>query len=283
MASHVPNVRSRRLATELRKFRDDAGLSWEVVAERMGWSESKVYRIENDKVSVLIRDVRRLLDLFEVTGPHREAVLELAKQARRKDWWHQYSGAIPEWFQFYVGMESEAAALRGYESEFVPGMMQTEDYAHAIMSTAPEPDAEEAERLVTVRMERQKRLAGENPLTLWTVLNEAALRRMVGGPAVMRAQLTHLASIAELRNVTVQVLPYSAGAHAAMQGAFTIIEFPEDAHPDVVYLEAQTGALYLEKPTDLRRYSLVFDYLRAQALAPAESQAMIAELAKEHA
>jgi transcriptional regulator with XRE-family HTH domain len=281
MAAHVPNVRSRRLAAELRRSRDEAGLTWEAVAERMGWSTSKVYRIEGDKVSVLLRDVARLLDLYGVTGEHRDAVLELARQARRKDWWHQYGGAIPAWFQFYVGLEAEAATLRGYESEFVPGVMQTEDYARAIMSTAPEPDSEEAERQIAVRMERQKRLRGDNPLTLWVVLNEAVIRRQVGGPQVMRGQLTHLGELAALRNVTVQVLTYAAGAHPAMHGAFTIMEFPEETHPDVVYLEAQTGALYLEMTSDLRRYSLVFDYLRAQALAPAASRALIAQVAKE--
>ncbi|MEP7022731.1 MAG: helix-turn-helix transcriptional regulator [Actinomycetota bacterium] len=281
MAAHIPNVRSRRLAAELRGFRDEAGMTWEAVAERMGWSTSKIYRIEGDKVSVLLRDVQRLLDLYGVAGAHKDAVLELARQARRKDWWHQYSGAIPEWFQFYVGLEAEATTLREYETEFVPGVLQTGDYARAIMSTAPEPDNEEAERQIAVRMERQKRLTGDNPLTLWVVLNEAVIRRLVGGRKVMADQLTHLAELAKLRNVTVQILTYAAGAHPAMHGAFTIMEFPEEAHPDVVYLEAQTGALYLEMTTDLRRYSVAFDYLRAQALGPAESQALIAQAARE--
>lgn len=281
MASHVQNVRSRRLAAELRRFRETAGLTWDLVAERMGWSPSKVYRIENDKVSVLLRDVGRLLDLYQVAGEHREAVLELARQARRKDWWHQYSGAIPQWFQFYVGLEAEASAMRCYECESVPGMLQTAEYALAILNSDPELSGDEIEQTLEVRMGRQRRLTGDNPLTLWFVLNEAVLRRPVGGQAVMRAQLAHLTEMAGLRNITVQVLPYAAGAHPAMLGAFSIIEFPEDAHPDVVYIEVQGGAVYLERAAELRRCSLIFDHLRAQALAPAESQAMIARVAKE--
>lgn len=281
MASHVQNVRSRRLAAELRQFRDAAGLTWDVVAERMGWSPSKVYRIENDKVSVLLRDVGRLLDLYDVAGEHREAVLELARQARRKDWWHQYSGAIPQWFQFYVGLEAEASAMRCYESEFVPGILQTEEYARAVMTAYPEMSDKDIDQALAVRLGRQRLLAEDEPLALWFVLNEAALRRQVGGQAVMRAQLARLADLAGQRHITVQVLPFAAGAHPAMEGAFSIIEFPEDAHPDVVYMEVQGGALYLERAAELRKGSLIFDHLLAQALHPAESQAMIARLAKE--
>jgi hypothetical protein len=180
-----------------------------------------------------------------------------------------------------VGLEAEAVTLKGYESEFVPGVMQTEEYVRAIMSTAPEPGSDEVERQITVRMERQKRLTGDNPLTLWVVLNEAVIRRVVGGPQVMRGQLAHLADLAATRNVTLQVLTYAAGAHPAMHGAFTIMEFPEETHPDVVYLEAQTGALYMEMTAELRRYSVAFDYLRAQALAPKESAALITQVARE--
>jgi transcriptional regulator with XRE-family HTH domain len=281
MPSHVPTVRSRRLAAELRGAREQAGLTWEAVAEQMGWSVSKVYRIEADKVSVLLRDVQRLLGLYQVGGEHREAVLELARQARSTGWWQQYSGAIPDWFHFYVGLEAEAASLACYEAEFVPGVMQTEDYARAIMSTAPEPDPDEIGRQITVRMERAKRLTGPTPMRLWVVLNEAVIRRWVGGPQVMRAQLAHLLDLAALRHVTVQVLTYQAGAHPAMQGAFTIMAFPGDAHPDVVYMETQTSALYLETPHERTRYSLAFDHLRAQALAPAETRALITQAMKD--
>jgi hypothetical protein len=208
-------------------------------------------------------------------------MLELARQARRKDWWHQYSGAIPSWFQFYVGLEAEATTLHCYEAEFVPGVMQTEDYARAIMSTAPEPDADEFERQITVRMERAKRLTGPDPMTLWVIMNEAVIRRLVGGADVMHGQLAHLLKLIALRHVTVQVLPYAAGAHPAMQGSFTVMAFPDETHPDVVYMETQTSALYLEAPQERERYSLVFDHLRAQALAPVESKAVITQAVKD--
>lgn len=281
MGAHMPTVGSRRLAIELKRFRDENALTGEQVAEQMGWSVAKVYRIEGDKVRVLVRDVLRLLRLYGVSGAQHDAVVELAKLARVKDWWQQYSGAIPEWFQFYVGLEAAASARRGYESELVPGLMQTEGYTRAIMSTAPAPDTDEVERQITVRMERQKRLTAAGPLTVWVVLNEAVIRRMVGGPQVMREQLAHLAELSALKNVTMQVLPYAAGAHPAMHGSFAIMEFPEPVDPDVVYLEAQTGALYLERTEDVRRYSLMFDYLRAQALGPDASRDLIAQLARE--
>jgi transcriptional regulator with XRE-family HTH domain len=279
MSAHMPTVGSRRLAIELKRFREAAGLTGEQVAEQMGWSIAKVYRIEGDKVRVLVRDVQRLLALYGIVDAEREAVLELARLARAKDWWHQYSGAIPEWFQFYVGLEAAATALRGYDAELVPGLLQTEAYVRAIMSTAPAPATDEVERQIAVRMERQKRLTATDAPTLWAVLNEAVVRRPVGGAAVMRAQLAHLAQMCELPNVTIQVLHYAAGAHPAMHGAFKVMEFPDPADRDVVYIETQTGALYLEKKEDVRRYSLMIDYLRAQALGPAESLALIGQLA----
>jgi transcriptional regulator with XRE-family HTH domain len=274
-------VGSRRLTIELKRLREAAGLTGERVAEEMGWSAAKVYRIEGDRVRVLPRDVKRLLGLYKITGAQHDAVMELARLARVKGWWHQYSGAIPEWFQFHVGLEAAASALRLYESELVTGLLQTEDYARAIMSTAPEPDTDEADRQIAVRMERQKRLAVADPLSVWAVLNEAVIRRLAGGATVMREQLDHLAGLSALKNVTVQVLPFAAGAHSAMHGSFKIIEFPEPVDPDVVYLEVQTGALYLEKKEEVRRYSVMFDHLRAQALSPEASRALMAQAARE--
>jgi transcriptional regulator with XRE-family HTH domain len=280
MGAHMRTVRSRRLALELKHFREQAGLTGEQVAEPMGWSVAKVYRIEGDKVRILVRDVQRLLNLYQVTGAQADAVLELARQARMKDWWQQYSGAIPEWFQFYVGLEAAASAVHGYESELVPGLLQTEDYVRAIMSTAPAPESDDdIERQIQVRMERQKRLTAPDAPDLWVVLNEGVIRRTVGGAKVMREQLQRLADISKLSNVTLQVLTYDAGAHPAMHGAFWIMQFPEPADPDVVYVEAQTGALYLEMPEDVGRYSLMFDHLRAQALSPEASRDLMAQLA----
>jgi transcriptional regulator with XRE-family HTH domain len=280
MPAHMRTVGSRRLVIELKQFREAAGLTGEQVAEQMGWSVAKVYRIEGDRVRVLARDVQRLLKLYGISGEQADAVLELARMARVKDWWHQYSGAIPEWFQFYVGLEAAASAMQEYNAELVTGLLQTEAYARAVMTAAMRADAdEEIERQIAVRLERQKRLTATDAPALWAVMNEAVLHRQVGGPQVMAGQLAHIGQLATRPNVTVQVLPFTAGAHPAMLGSFTLMQFPDPADRDVVYLEAETGALYLEKPEDVRRYSLMIDYLRAQALGPAESRALIAQLA----
>jgi transcriptional regulator with XRE-family HTH domain len=280
MPAHMRTVGSRRLVIELKQFREQAGLTGEQVAEQMGWSVAKVYRIEGDRVRVLARDVARLLKLYGITGDQADAVLELARMARVKDWWQQYSGAIPEWFQFYVGLEAAASAMQEYNAELVTGLLQTEAYTRAVMAAAMRADGdEELERQIAVRLERQKRLTAPDAPTLWAVMNEAVLHRQVGGPRVMAGQLVHIGQLAARPNVTVQVLPYTAGAHPAMLGSFTLMQFPDPADRDVVYLEAETGALYLEKPEDVRRYSLMIDYLRAQALGPAESRALIAHLA----
>ncbi len=280
MPAHMRTVGSRRLVIELRQFREQAGLTGEQVAEEMGWSLAKVYRIEGDRVRVLARDVKRLLKLYGISGEQADAVLELARTARAKDWWHQYSGAIPEWFQFYVGLEAAASAMQEYNAELVTGLLQTEAYARAVMTAAMRADPdEEMERQIAVRLERQKRLVAPDAPALWAVMNEAVLHRQVGGPDVMRDQLAHIGQLAARPNVTIQVLPFTAGAHPAMLGSFTVMQFPDPADRDVVYVETGTGALYLEKPEDVRRYNLMIDYLRAQALGPAESRTLIAQLA----
>ncbi len=190
------------------------------------------------------------------------------------------SGAIPEWFQFYVGLESAASAMQEYNAELVTGLLQTEAYARAVMAAAMRADGEdEIDRQIAVRLERQKRLAAPDAPTLWATMNEAVLHRQVGGPEVMAAQLAHIGQLTARPNITIQVLPFTAGAHPAMLGSFTVMQFPDPADRDVVYLEAETGALYLEKPEDVRRYSLMIDYLRAEALGPAESRALLAQLA----
>jgi transcriptional regulator with XRE-family HTH domain len=283
MGAHIRTIGSRRLVIELKRLRDAAGLTGEQVADQMGWSAAKVYRIEGDRVRVLARDVQRLLTLYGVAGEQADAVLELARLARAKDWWHQYSGAIPEWFQFYVGLEAATTAMHEYNAELVTGLLQTEAYARALTAAAMRADStdDDTERQIAVRMERQKRLTAPDAPTLWAVMNEAVLHRQVGGPQVMRDQLAHIGQLAARPNVTIQVLPYAAGAHPAMLGSFTVMKFPDPADRDIVYIEAETGALYLEKPDDVNRYSLMIDYLRAQALGPAESRALIAQLAAQ--
>ncbi|MFC4053526.1 helix-turn-helix domain-containing protein [Actinomadura syzygii] len=277
---HVPTVASTRLAQELRRKREAIGLSQEAVAEEMGWADSKLYRIENDKSRVLVRDVKRLTTLYKVTGQEQEALLELARLAREPDWWHKYSGAIPEWFQVYVVLESTASDLFGYEAELVPGIMQTESYARAIMSTAPTlDDDEEIENKISVRVNRQARLSSDDPLNVWLVLNEAVIRRKVGGHQVMREQIDHLVALAERRNITLQVLPFDAGEHAAMHGSFQLLKFPKPGDPDKIYLEEQIGGLYTQKPDEVKRYTLMFDHLRARALGPGETIEMMHNIA----
>lgn len=279
---HIPTVASARLARELRARRERAGFNQEVVAEEMGWAESKLYRIENDKSRVLQRDVRRLLTMYGVDGEESDALVELARLAREPDWWHQYSGAIPEWFQVYVVLEASASHIFGYEAELVPGVMQTKRYTAAIYSTAPSPYSDpEIEDKVTVRATRQSRLTEENAPEVWLVLNEAVVRRMVGGREVMREQVEHLIKLSKLRNVTLQILPFAVGEHSAMHGSFNLLKFPAPDDPDKVYMEQQIGGLYTQKPDEVERYRLIFDHLRARALGPGQTIDMFRALAAE--
>lgn len=271
-----PTVRRRRLAAELRALRERAGLTLEDVAGQLEWSSGKISRIENARVGVLPRDAKFLLGVYGVAEDSEpwNQLLALACESRQKGWWRDFGDAVPEGFETFVGLEAEAAALRAFESECVPGLLQTEDYAHAVirasMLTASE---EEIARHVAVRMARQARLSGSDAPSLWVVLGEAAIRRPVGGAAVMRAELDRLLDASDLASVTLQVLPFSAGAHPGLDGAFTILGFPGD--PDVVYVHYYTGTVYLEKPDDTGAYSLMFDHLRALALAPGASRDII--------
>lgn len=273
-----PTVKRRRLAAELRKARDAAGLTIEEVAERLEWSMAKVSRIENARVSVLPRDVKFLLSTYGLSERDEvwDALLTLARESRQKGWWQQYSDAIPDWFSVYVGMEAEATTRSSYHAEFVPGLLQTKDYATAVhRASLPTATDEEIEQLVNVRMARQELLTSSDGLQLWLVLNEAVLRRLVGGRAIMQEQLVRLLEATNLPSVTLQVLPFNSGAHAAMDGNFTILGFPDSSDPNVVYVEYATGALYLEKRPEVERYRLIFDHLRAAALSVDASRALI--------
>ncbi|MFF5258171.1 helix-turn-helix domain-containing protein [Actinomadura viridis] len=272
-------MKRRRLAGELRKQREAGGLTIEEVAERLEWSTAKVSRIENARVGVLPRDVKYLLNVYGVEGEARDLLLALAREARQKGWWHSYGEAIPSWFEVYVGLESDAVTMDKYECEHVPGLLQTADYARAVFQAFPMDDGAEIAKRVDLRMARTERLTTPSAPKLWAVLNEAVIRRQVGGPQIMRAQLEHLHEMAKLPNITLQVLPFEAGAHPAMSGAFTILGFPNPSDPKVVFMEMQTGGLYLEKSHEAERYTLAFDHLRAAALRPSDSQALIARAA----
>ena len=279
-----PTVRGRRLRHELRKLREEHGLTIEQVSERSDgdWNASTISRWETGERRVRPVDLRRLLDLYDVHGEQREVLLTLARQARERGWWRSYTDAVPAWFEVYLGLEAEADTIRDYAAELVPGLLQTADYYRAFMRAAPAAgDEETIERKAAVRLARQERLTGEDPPRLWAVLNEATIRRVVGGATTMRAQLQHIAEMADLAHVTVQVLPFRAGAHPAMDGSFIILGFPEPADPDVVYVESQAGSLYLERPPEVERYAAMFNHLMAKALDPDESQALIARAAAE--
>lgn len=279
--AHSPTVRRRRLAAELRRIREERGLTIDQAARQLDWHATKLSRFETGRRAVQPSDVRALLTIYEVGPDEREALLTLARQARQRGWWHAHGQAVPEWFEVYVGLESEASALHLYEAEFIPGLLQTEDYIRAVHRAAQIRAAEEeiAQR-VAVRVARQKLLADDEPPHLWVIINEAAIRRPVGGARIMRAQLERLLQAAELPYVTLQVLPFSVGAHPAMGGGFHVLRFGSNDQ-DVVYIEYPTGTIYLEKQAEVERYTLIFDYLRAAALPTEASRKLITRVANE--
>jgi hypothetical protein len=250
-----------------------------VVAERLSCSASKISRIETGHTSATPRDVQHLLEVYGVCGVDADELLQISWEARQKGWWHPYSTVLTG---AYVGLEAAARSVRAYEQQVVPGLLQTEAYARAMFRAArPDITDEDADRRVRVRMGRQSLLTQDDPLNLWVVLDEAVVSRPVGGDAVMRAQVARLLEAAELPNVSLQVLPFSVGAHAGMDGTFAILNFPESGDPDVVYAENATGGLFLEKHDELRKYSFIFDHISAAALREDHSVALLSELAKE--
>jgi hypothetical protein len=261
-----------------------AHLTIDEVAERLEWSTAKISRIENARVSVLPRDVKFLLTTYGLTDKDEEwdVFLTLARESRQRGWWQQYGEAVPDWFEVYVGLEAEAATIYGYDAEFVPGILQTEDYAWAVhRAQLIGATNDQINRLVKVRMARQEVLSSSDAPQLWLILNEAVIRRIVGDATVMQEQLGHLIEASRLPNLTLQVIPFNAGAHAAMDGSFSLLSFPEPNDPHIVYIEYHTGALYLEKQAEVERYRLMFDHLRASALPVDASRALMARIAAE--
>ncbi|MEU5093936.1 helix-turn-helix transcriptional regulator [Streptomyces sp. NPDC020996] len=284
MASNVnPTVRRRRLGQELRRLRELKGMTAEEVAERLLVSQSKISRLENGRRSISQRDVRDLCGVYEVED-HRivDSLMQMAKDSRQQGWWHSF-GDIP--YSVYIGLETDAASLRVYDPQVVPGLLQTRQYAESLIAGAlPETAAADIDKRVQVRMRRQDRItAPENPLRLWTVMDEAALRRVVGNRSLMRDQLEHLVEQSQLPHVTVQVIPFEMGAHPGLNGQYAILEFPDAADSSVVYIEGVTSDLYLEKANDVQKYSVMYEHLRAQALNPDQSRQFIADIAKEYA
>ncbi|MER5951346.1 helix-turn-helix transcriptional regulator [Streptomyces sp. NPDC001904] len=284
MASNVnPTVRRRRLGQELRRLRELKGMTAEEVAERLLVSQSKISRLENGRRSISQRDVRDLCGVYEVED-HRivDSLMQMAKDSRQQGWWHSF-GDIP--YSVYIGLETDAASLRVYDPQVVPGLLQTRGYAESLINGAlPETTPSDIDKRVQVRMRRQERIqAPDNPLRLWTVLDEAALRRTVGGRGIMREQLEHLVEQSQRPHVTVQVIPFEMGAHPGLNGQYAILEFPDAADSSVVYIEGVTSDLYLEKANDVQKYSVMYEHLRAQALNVEQSRQFISEIAKEYA
>jgi transcriptional regulator with XRE-family HTH domain len=275
-----PTARRRRLAAALRQLREARHLSCAEAGKVAGWSESKISRIETGRSGVRPADLERLLDLYEVAGDERTAMLALGRQAAHRGWWHSYADALPAWFEDFVGLENGARSLLTYQNQLVHGLMQTQDYAAAVIRAAqPSADADEVERQLAARATRQALLTAPEPLGVWAVLDEAVLRRQIGGTAIMRAQLERLVQVAALPSVTLQVLPFDAGAHASMGTSFELLQFPEAGDTSIVYIEDLTSSQYLETAADIERYTLVFNHLRASALSPERSADFITRAA----
>ncbi len=275
-------VRRILLGSQLRRLREGCAISREDAGYAIRASESKISRMELGRVSFKERDVADLLSLYGLSaGPDREALLALVREANKSGWWHSYNDVLPNWFQTYIGLEEAAALIRTYEVQFIPGLLQCEDYARAIFAqNRPTLDDAEIGRRVTLRARRQKLLTDGRGPKLWAVIDEAALRRPVGGPEVMRAQLEHLVELAQLPSVVVQVMPFRFGAHAGESGAFSVLRFPEQDLPDVVYLEQLTSALYLDKRDDVDEYLQVMERLCVDSLTPQQTLDLLHSILK---
>jgi transcriptional regulator with XRE-family HTH domain len=279
MVNGSPTVRRRRLGLILRNLREKRGLTGEQVGAAIERSGSWVSRVETGRVGLRGRDLGDLLDLFEVRDDRlREELLALAREGKQRGWWSKYADSLSGPYATYIGFEAEAAKLQVYETLTVHGLLQTEDYCRALFAAAlPSIGGDAVERRVKVRMARQElltRTGPGGPLELWAIFDESVLHRSIGGNVVLRGQLKRLLQATELPNVTIQVLPFAAGAHPGMLGSFTVIKFPVEDDPDVVYVEGVTGDIFAESE-DARWYNVVFEHLLANALSPSDSHERI--------
>jgi transcriptional regulator with XRE-family HTH domain len=257
------------LGAELRRLRENADISPQRAAREIDASESKISRMERGRNALKYDDVVELLYFYGVNDESvREELLQLARRANQPGWWHSYNDVLPGWFQSYVGLEAAAQRIRSYESHYIPGLLQTQNYAHAVIALNGFPP-EEVDRRVGLREERKRRFR-DGGMRLWAIVDEAALRRRFGGPEVMREQLEALVAATKLPNLTLQVVPFSAGGHTALNG-FTILRFPDRQMTDVVYVEQLTNALYLDKREEIDAYALAMDRLAVISATPDES------------
>lgn len=278
----APTVRLRRLAAELRRLRKVAELTREDVSERTGINNATLYRIETARARPQMRTLTGLLNLYEVDQDQREYLTGLCREATTQGWLRPYHSELPEEYTAYISFEDEAQCARNYESLYMPGLLQTEDYARAVIRGGlPAATDDEVEDRVRARMARKGVLTKRSPLKLWAVVDEAALRRVVGGADVMRGQFDHLTNIIKAPNVTLQVISFDAGAHPGMPGQFIVLGFADPVDTDLVYIDSMAGDLFLESEADIARYRTAFDNLVAVALSPNDSAALIAEIASK--
>ncbi|GAA3441217.1 helix-turn-helix domain-containing protein [Planomonospora venezuelensis] len=272
------------LGSQLRRLREDKGLTREEAGHRIRGSESKISRMELGRVGLRERDVADLLSLYGVEDEGaRAAVMDLLTRANEPGWWHRFNDLLPGWFQTYVGLEEAASRIRTYEVQFVPGLLQTKEYARAVITAGSAGIApDEISRRVDLRLERQRILDGSGGPFFWAVIDEAALRRPIGGADVMRAQLEHLMDLMRQPNITIQVMPFSFGGHSAEGGAFSVLRFSDSELPDVVYVEQLASALYLDKREDVDRYSEVMERLCAVSTTPDETVDILRRIIKEN-
>lgn len=269
------------LGTQLRRLRESSRISPQAAGDAIRASHAKISRLELGRVGFKARDVADLLTLYGLTDEQeREAFLALARRANEPGWWHHFGDILPSWFEMYLGLEQASSVIRSYEAQFVPGLLQTENCAREVIQLLAAP-ADEIERRVALRMARQDVLTRPEAPEFWFVVDEAVLRRPLGGREMVRAQLRHLIEMAELPNITLQVLPFHVGGHAAAGGPFTILRFAEPDLPDIVYLEQLTSALYLDKKRDTNDYLVVMDRVCVQADSPADTTRFLNGILKE--
>ncbi|MFG3557033.1 helix-turn-helix domain-containing protein [Micromonospora sp. NPDC047557] len=278
-----PTVLRMLLGAQLRRLRESSGVTREGAGWEIRSSESKISRMELGRVGFKERDVSDLLTLYGVSDEgERAALLKLARDANSPGWWHRYGDVLPSWFQSYLGLEAAAALIRSYEVQFVPGLLQTREYARAVVLLGHAgAGAAEIDRRVELRMQRQQLLRRENPPQLWAVVDEAALRRPIGGAEVMREQLVALIEATKSPTIRLQVIPFAAGGHAAAGGAFTILRFGDQELPDIVYIEQLTSAIYLDKRDDLDNYAVAMERLCVEAEPPERTPEILGRLLEE--
>jgi len=278
-----PTVLRILLGAQLRRLREAKRITLEDAGRVIRASHSKISRLETGRVGFKDRDISDLLTFYGVTDEKERASLRaLAQRANAPGWWHDYSDILPSWFEAYVGLEEVATQVRAYEVQFVPGLLQSEDYARAVTLLGHDDELpREVERRVRLRMARQAVLERAEPPNVWAVVDEAVLRRPAGSPAVMQGQLKHLLDLAERPNITIQIMPFRAGGHSAAGGAFSILRFAEPDLPDVVYLEQLTSSLYLDKPEVVDSYLKVMERICMEAATPADSIDVITTILAE--